>query len=471
MPRVCWTERFLELDWLKRPNIFFLIFLFILVRVPMLFLGFGLDPDAWRIANSAFDLRYHFVYHTSRFPGYPLPEFINSLLINFGWTATNSLTMLLSLLSVLAFAHLLKEWRIGNKGLLTVTYAFTPLLLINSTNSMDYMWGLSLIVFSWFLIVRMRFVTGGVVMGLAVSARPQVILFLIPLVFLLCRSDFRKRHIIQFVVASLVVSTILFLPVYVTYGFGFIHHYPPRTTWLQTGYGAIKHFGLPSLGVLILIGVTSLKGFRAMVCKPAKNDLFILLSLIIAFLSFAVTPYHFEYLIPVVPFGLIFISRIGKKPLLILFCCLVLLHGFLAFASIQHTGDRHISIRAVDDGAVIKNITARRRQIADAIKITEADVDAHSVILVGPWLPIITYLGNDISSTEHTKKMYDSNIQEQGVWNFRRKIWYRYLINLDELTLLLNDNFRVYYIRGVREYTKEIYGYDLNEHGATLFEL
>jgi len=461
----------LELDWLKRPNIFFLIFLFIFVRVPMLFLGFGLDPDAWRVANSAFDLRYHFVYHTSRFPGYPLPEFIDSLLINFGWTATNSLTMLLSLLSVLTFAYLLKENKTSNKGLLTVTYAFTPLLLINSTNSMDYMWGLSFVIFSWYFIVRRRFIIGGIMMGLAVSARPQVTLFLIPFVFLLGRSDVRKRHIIQFVLASLVISIIAFMPVYMTYGFGFIHHYPPRTTWLQTGYGAIKHFGLPGLVVLILIGVTSLKGFRVMMFKPTKNDLFILLSLIIAFLSFAVTPYHFEYLIPMIPFGLVFISRVAKKPLLILFCCFVLLHGFLTFASIQHAGEGHISIRAVDDGAVIKNITARRKQIADATKITEADVAAHSVILVGPWLPMIAYLGNDISSTEGTKKLYDSNIQEQGVWNFRHQLWYRYLIDLDELTLLLSNNFGAYYVNGVREYTREIYGYDLNDHGAILLEL
>jgi hypothetical protein len=470
MSQANWTEGLLELDWLKTPNLILLSLLFIAVRVPMIFLGFGLDPDAWRIANSAFDLRHHLVYHTSRFPGYPLPELADSLLINFGWVATNSLTMLLSLLSVIAFAYLLKEKKIRNKGLLTLTYAFMPLLLINSTNSMDYMWGLSFIVFAWFFLTRKKFITAGMMMGLAVSSRPQMAPFVIPLVFLITGSKMKKTHIIQFMLASLVVSIVSFVPVYMTYGFEFIRHYPARTNLLQTGYGGIKYFGIPSLVVLILIGITSFRNVRMMIGKHSEYDLFVLLSFTVACLSFALTPYHFEYVIPIIPFGLIFISRIGKKPLVAIFCCFVILHGCLTFASVQHTGNRQISVRTVDYGAVIKNYRARREQIASATQITEADVDARSVVLVGPWLPVVAYLGKEISSSDNTKKMYDSNIQDQGVWNFPRRIWYRYLIDLEELIHLVNGNFKIYYVEGVREYTLEVYGYDLNEHGALPLE-
>ncbi|UCD05429.1 MAG: hypothetical protein JSV98_10015 [candidate division WOR-3 bacterium] len=470
MSRDSWFTKFLELDWLKRPHVFLLSFMFILVRFPMLFLGFGLDPDAWRIANSAYDLRYHFEYHASRFPGYPLPEITNSLLINFGWVATNGLTMMLSLISVLAFAYLLKENKTDKKGLLTLTYAFTPLLWINSTNSMDYMWGLSLLIFTWFFLARQRFIAGGVMMGLAMSARPQCMIFLIPFVFLLVKNGVRKEHITQFVIASLILPIIFFLPVYLTYGFGFIHRYPPRTTPLQIGYGAIKYFGLPALVTLILIIVTSPKNLWSMIRKPAHDDTFILLSLAAAFLSFAAAPYHFEYLIPLVPFGYIFIARMNRKSLLIPFCFLVLLHGSLSFLSIKHTGKGRVGFRAADHGAVVENIMARRQQIADARKITTSDVKIHSVILSGPWLPVIAYLDNDISSVEGTKKLYDSNRQEQGVWNFKRDIWYRYLIDPHELSQLCADDFTVYYVSGVREYTLEVYGYDLYESGALLLE-
>ncbi len=94
-------EKLLDIDFTKFPYLFVLILFFILSRIPLLNLGFGSDPDAWRIANSAFDLHYFNVYHPSRFPGYPLPEIFNSLVINYGWLATNIITMIISLISVI----------------------------------------------------------------------------------------------------------------------------------------------------------------------------------------------------------------------------------------------------------------------------------------------------------------------------------------------------------------------------------
>lgn len=148
-----WKERInslLDLDWTKTPYIFILILSFVLSRIPLLNLGFGIDADAWRIANSAFDLWNSHVYHTSRFPGYLLPEYVNSLIIDHGWIATNSMTMILSLISVIFFARILKDLNVKNKGLLVLTYAFLPVLWINSTNTMDYMWALTFIVIAWF---------------------------------------------------------------------------------------------------------------------------------------------------------------------------------------------------------------------------------------------------------------------------------------------------------------------------------
>lgn len=470
MSQGSWIERFVETDWLKHPNVIFIVLLFVSVRVPMLFLGFGLDPDAWRIANSAFDLRYHLIYHTSRFPGYPLPEFVYTLIINFGWVATNGLTMLLSLLSVLAFSYLLRENRIPRKGLLTVTYALMPLILINSTNSMDYMWGLSFVIFAWLLLMRRRFIAAGIMMGFAISSRPQTIFFVVPLMFLASEGEMRKANIVKFVLAATAVSLVSFLPVYMKYGLQFIQHYPSRADLLQTGYGVIKYFGIPGLAVLIMIGITSLKNIRTKIGRHSRHDLFLLISLMTACLSFALTPYHPEYLIPMIPFGLMVVSRIGKKQLVTLFCCIVILHGYLTLGSIQHTGNGKITFGAIDHGAVIKTYEARREQLAYAVKITETEVSAHSVVLVGPWLPVIAYLGKEISSEDGMKKMYDSNMQNQGVWDFRRMVWYRYLIDLDELILLVESNFKTYYIEGVREYTIAVYGYDLDEHGAVMLE-
>jgi hypothetical protein len=461
----------MDLDWLQPPHIFVLITIFAALRIPMLFLGFGLDPDAWRIANAAFDLRNHFIYHTSRFPGYPLPELVNALFIDFGWTATNSITMVLSLLSALTFAYLLKHGGFKNKGLLTVTYAFTPLLWINSTNTMDYMWALSFILFTWYFLVRSKYVTAGIMMGLAVGSRPPTILLLIPFLYLLISHRVDKKRTVFFILACLLTAAMLFLPVYLKYGLAFLHQYPPRTTLLQIGYQVIRNFGLPSIIILLILLATSSKNCRTLMLKPQENDHFILLSVITLLASFVIAPYHFEYLIPMIPFGLILISRIGKKTLLALFCCLSILHAIFAFGSVQYTETGRIRIRAADYGAVYNNMTGRRRQLSFARDISQTEVEMGSVVLVGHWLPIIAYLGEDISSTPGTKRMFDSNAPQEGVWNFERDTWYRYLIDLDELNELQDAGHMLYYVTGIRDYTLEIYGYDLLSHGASRLPL
>lgn len=62
--------------------------------------------------------------------------------------------------------------------------------------------------------------------------------------------------------------------------------------------------------------------------------------------------------------------------------------------------------------------------------------------------------------------MYDCNQPGEGVWNFQRDISYRYLLHLDEVKALKAKNYRIYYITRVREFTKDVHGYDLDDYGA-----
>ena len=163
-------EKFSECDWTEIPQIFILTIIYLISRIPFLNLGFGVDPDAWRIANSAFDLNNFLIYNTSRFPGYPLPEYANSLLINYGWVATNSLTMIISLIAILMFAKILKEIEVENKGLIIITFAFMPLIWINSVNAMDYMWNVTFIILSWYFIIKNHHLLAGLMMGLAIAS-------------------------------------------------------------------------------------------------------------------------------------------------------------------------------------------------------------------------------------------------------------------------------------------------------------
>ena len=332
---------------------------------------------------------------------------------------------------------------------------------------MDYMWALSFILFTWYFLVRGKYLTAGIMMGLAIGSRLQTMLFLIPFLYLLISIRADRRNILFFMLSCLLISSVLFLPIYITYGIAFLHQYPPHTTVLQIGYQVIKNFGLPSIIILAILFATSLKNFRMMIMKPELNDRFILVSVITLLASFVVTPYHFEYLIPMVPFGLVLISRIGKRTLLVLFCFLTIIHSILAFGSIRHSESGRIRMRAADYGAVYNNMIARRTQLSFAKGITKTQVERGSVILVGHWLPVIAYVGEDISSIPDTKRMFDSNAPRDGVWNFERDISYRYLMDAEELNKLKHEGHMLYYVPGIRDYTLETYGYDLLTHGVS----
>jgi len=459
-------EKFLELDLLRFPNILFFVLIYVVSRIPLLNLGFGLDADAWRIANTAFDIRHHFIYHASRFPGYPLPEFVNTLVIDFGWLATNSLTVLVSMISVIVFARILKNLQYKHQGLLVITYAFLPIIWVNSSNTMDYMWALLFILLTWFSLLRKKWIIAGLTMGLAAGSRLPSLVFIVPFVFLTHSQSRSSLTVAKFLCSSVITTILIYSPLLLAYGWGFIQRYPTHTSLIQTGYLTVKHFGLPGIIASLILLISSLPSLRRMLVERSENDIFIMLSLVVSLVLFALMPYHLEYLISAIPFAILILYRLERKTLLIISSILLLTHSFVAVGSIQHTGKGRIRAQIIDHGVVFRDIVARQNQIDFTHALMSAEIDNHSVVIVGPWLPILAYLDKHVSSNQKSKMMYDCNIPHAGVQNFHRDILYRYLLDQDKLEHLLEQNYNIYYINGTREYTKTVYGYDLANYRA-----
>lgn len=450
-----------KFDWARLPNLLLLIVIFVLSRIPLLDLGFGLDADAWRIANSAYDIKHHLLYHASRFPGYPVPEFVNSLVIGHGWSATNGLTMVISLFSLIMFVYIQRILDGPNRGLLTLAYAFLPILWINSTNTMDYMWSLCFILLAWFLILRGKYMISGLLFGLAIGSRPSSIVFVLPFLFLVHGHEHGVKNTVKFLAITILTTIVLYAPVFAAHGWSFIRSYPAQTSLLQTGYMAVKHFGLPALAMLPVLIVSSIHGIRNLMSKHGLNDTFIVLSVGVALITFALMPYHIEYLIPAMPFILLLLGRIAKTPVLIVICLLSLCHAFLTIGNFQHLENNTIRTQLIDQGALINDIEARQQQLTFARNLIAAPVTDHSVVILGPWLPILAYLDEDVSSAPEVKKMYDCNSVRAQVCNFKHDLCYRYLLTSDEVEELLASDYRIYYIEGIREFTKDVYDYDL----------
>src|SRR6185437_11799245 len=118
----------------------------------------------------------------SRLPGYPIPELSYAALVNGGWIATNALTVFVSLVGVWFFARIVHELEMPNPALLVAGFAFTPLLWINSMNTMDYTWALTFILGSYYFLLLDNDLAAGIFLGLAVGSRLPSAAMLVPFV-------------------------------------------------------------------------------------------------------------------------------------------------------------------------------------------------------------------------------------------------------------------------------------------------
>ncbi len=184
-------------DFTRTLPFVLLALVFFALRLPWVGYGHGTDPDAWRVAMTARYLLEHGDYFPSRLPGNPLHELTMTLFIPGGWIATNLATAAASLVGVWLFARIVNALDAPNRGLLVIAFAFTPLLVINSIATMDYMWTLTLLLGAYYSAITRRPLLAGILLGLAVGFRLQSVMLVLPLTYLLWRQG-RRDEVLPF---------------------------------------------------------------------------------------------------------------------------------------------------------------------------------------------------------------------------------------------------------------------------------
>ncbi|OEC84690.1 MULTISPECIES: hypothetical protein [Methanobacterium] len=445
----------LDLEWTKIPYIMVLITSFLLSRIPFLNLGFGVDPDAWRIAGSAFDLSYFHVYHPSRFPGYPFPEYFNALLIHYGWIATNAATMVISLISVVVFAKILKELNVKNKGLLVITYIFLPILWINSTVTMDYMWALAFILLTWFFIIKKQYALAGLMMGLAIGSRITSVVFILPFIYLILVKNKEIKKIIYFFVATCLTALTLFLPLYLQYGLNFISYYPTQTGILFIWYDLTYYFGiLAVLFGLIVIILSSEKLFENII-KKDELTIFLLFSIFLVVFLYIGTPYEMAYIIPAIPFGLVLLSKISKRKLFGILCIFLVLNSFISF------GLSSSLFPVIGNGAVISDAEIRAVITGDIDEVTR-NIN-NSIIISGEYFPIMVYI---YEKSQNNSQIIGFGKNDYGMhWNHEKNVGYVYMTPLNEIEHWQKKGYKIYYMgSSAVDLTELNYKYNLKDY-------
>ena len=392
------VERILNFD-LSQPLAFLgLAMAYVASRAPFVNIGFGTDPDAWRVAQSGYWLWDQHSFYPSRLPGYPIPEFASAAVIKGDWLATNSLTVLVSLVGLWFFARIVRELGLPNRGLLVAGFAFTPLLWINSMTTMDYMWALTFILASYYCLIKERTGLAGLLLGCAAASRSTSLLLIVPFLVYLWR-DGKRAETRDFVVWTLAVPVIAYLPIAWRYGAGFLTFYDTKIGYLNV----LRLLGKDCLGLIgatgvILAIVISLPRL-AMLPRDFMRDKNVsvwVLSIVIALLVFSRLPHESAYLIPLYPFGFFIMAKYFQRWVLAGALSLIVLAGFVDLTS---PGD-NINIRAfthahLGQGLVLSNRDTMYSQLRFVHDIETAEIPDQSVVSLGFIFPEFAVLNRN----------------------------------------------------------------------------
>lgn len=441
---VAWRHR-----WGELLLFFSVAGIVLLSRVPFLNLGYGTQPDAWRVALTAREIAMTGEYSASRLPGYPIQEVVSSLIWQGGPWALNGMTALFSSIGAAFFALSMKA--LGSKDYIvgSLALAFIPIVYINSTTSLDGLWTLAFILGGLHFALVGRPVLAGTFLGLAIGCRITSVAMTFPLGLLLAHGKSTRetlRQIFGFCLVAGIIGASAFTPVVAKYGWSFFTFYEPQ------GYPPLMDVATQAtLGVW---GSVGLLGWLVVVCsfilKPTKlgRENFIPLSraglqfiawiLAIALYTIAYLrlPHQARYLIPVIPFVILVLERILYRRVFNLICIVFILSSFLSIGRSGLSAGPILSehINRQKDLEFIRWVVSHGNGLQDK-----------SVVVAGWWLPKI-----EVTSLT----------QPPGLAK------YVYLLNESKVQKHLHQGFTIYYLPGMREFNSKVYGIDLEKFGA-----
>jgi len=448
-----------DVDWSVRPHLYWIIFLTAVSRMPFLNSGFGWDDDAWLVALRAYDLRHSGVYLPSRFPGYPLYEYTNSLLVDFGWVATNGATLVFSIFVVLVFALVLKEMRCRNRGLLVLCFAFLPVLWKNGAITMDYMWALTFVLLSWLLTIRKTYWAAGIMMGLAIGTRLSSAIMLLPFAYLLWTLRPNTTELVKYYAAAVAIPGLLFIPLYLEYGLGFLTYAKIEISALAIPVRMARVTG--ALPMLFLVMVCALRWKAVLSALKARDrtNLFLGFVLLVHVALFVRLPLEPEYWMLATPFALVLFSRLADRRSLTL---LLVLFLSAAFVNPDVTLDSEDALAFSYDGIVIGEWFDRVDQLDRAQRIMDLEIPDHSAMILGRYAMVVAYLDDDLSCDPDRRVMWESG----QIIDYERDIIIAYKMELSEVQEFQADGRTIFYLPEWEKYTLEGEGFSLSEEGC-----
>ncbi len=421
----------------------------LLTRLPWITVGYGADPDGYRVVAVARQIAHGGAYEASRLPGYPAFEYLTALTAWGPAWITNAVTALFSAAAYLLFALILRAFAVARPALVAAGFAMTPVIYINSCCTMDYVPALACMLAALYALLHDRPGLAGACLGLAVGFRITSAALALPCcVWLWQRASARAaaRPMLALCGAMLLVAALCFAPVWHRYGAGFFSFYdnPWYPPWdvvsaraLPLVWGTLGVVALGAAGLSLPLLAPSVR--RALsAARTRQGVVFALLAMALYLVAFLRLPDEAGYLVPVVPMVLLGLSLVEPPWLVAVLALVLICSPFIAL-------DRHgLGLR----GPILEDHAVRvsQQQSTGAILAAAARLPGPAVIVAGWVLPRLELaLGTD----------------RQGTHRFI------YLVEgLEDYQHYLADGNRVYFVPGVELYESQAHELELPELGA-----
>ena len=469
--------RILNFD-MTRPLAFVaLAIAYVASRAPFINIGYGTDPDAWRGRALGVLAVGPQEFYPSRLPGYPVPEFASAAVIKGGWLATNSLTLLVSLVGLWFFARIVSKLELPNRGLMVAGFAFTPLLWINSMTTMDYMYALTFVLGSYFFLLRRETGWAGLMLGLAAASRSTSLLMLVPFVAYLWR-DGKRGETRDLLVFTLVVPVIAYLPIAWKYGPGFLTFYDAKVGYLNV----LRLLGKDCLGLLgslavlgaIAISLPRLTRLPGDFVRD-KNVMVWIIAIAIGIAVFSRLPHESAYLIPIYPFGFFVMAKYFQRVVLTATIAVIVFAGFVDLTS---PGDE-INARAfthahLGQGLLLSNRDTMQAQIRFVHQIENYDIPDNTVVSLGFVYPQFAVLNRDNLDIGYLEKDTNSisQLSDKGkAENVAHKQVFVWLLDYADFQKYQRQGYNFMYTVDAGRSTAALYDYRPSLFGATLIDL
>jgi hypothetical protein len=472
-------NRITDLDF-SRPLAFAVLAIaYVGSRIAWLDQGYGTDPDAWRVALSANYLWTEGEYLPSRLPGYPLHELVTALAVREGWVWTNLSTVLISLVGVYLFAWLARKLELPNRGVLTVGFAFAPLLWINSVMTMDYMWALTFLLAAYLALLYRAPTLAGICLGIAAGFR-LTSLFMLPVFWLLIWRTSQRGQIRPLTLSSAAATLVAYTPVLMEYGVNLLNFYDQKVPLDEF----IKRLGKDGLGIigalaLLVAGALSFRRLRRFPGDLVRDPhvLTWTAAILIFFVSYTRLPHEIAYLVPLFPFGLFLMSRYLSRGLLLASLAAIVLAGFVDITTPEDTlgiGRSTFTSARVGKGMLLSDLDTLRNQMDFAHEVrdltaTNENLKRPAVVVVGFIYPELAMLYEDelvIGILEDDVEAI-SQLSDKGLaTDTERGIEYVWLLEFEEFERFKDEGRTVYITADAERSTASVYGYRPAYFGA-----